>query len=146
MIKRLTAQDIHSIVQWQQFYDKQYEFVGLHIGRFYAKDGSETDYLKKVGQMVELAIQQKIQAEVVRKKYPGCNIEYKEETGTRVWCTEQSGGIDRGWVGVPRKFFEEGKSDFRCACVPMEDIDAEDERLKKYDDCEESATACYYRA
>lgn len=143
MIKHLSAQDIHSIVQWQQFYDKQYEFVGFFIGRFYGSDGSKTDYMKKVEQLVELAIEEKKRAEEMRQKYPDCNVEFKAETGTRVWCTQQSGGIDRDWTGYPRKLFKGDSEEFRCVCVNDDGLD--DENLKKYDNCEEKAIECHYR-
>ena len=37
----------------------------------------------------------------------------------RFWCTKQSGGIAREWIGVPRQLFnlKNNKKDFRCACV-----------------------------
>lgn len=144
VIKHLSAQDIHSIVQWQQFYDKQYEFVGLLIGRFYDSNGSRTNYMMDVERLVELAIEKKKQTEEIKRKYPDCNVEFKQETGTRVWCSTQSGGIDRDWIGFPRKSYKNDKKDeYRCVCVNSDNID--DEHLKKYDNCEENAIECHYR-
>lgn len=143
VLKHLKAQEIYSIQQWKQFYDKEYAFVGVLSGRFYGEDGEKTAYMGDVEHQVDLAIAENERLEALKNQYPPCNIEWKEETGTRVWCTEKSGGIDRDWTGVPRKFFEAGKSEFRCACVPDDRLD--DARLKEYDDCVTSATTCHYR-
>lgn len=136
-------QEIHSIQQWKQFYDKDYTFVGLLSGRFYDENGVKTAYMVEVERQVDLAIAENERQKKLKNQYPPCNIDWKQETGTRVWCTNQSGGIDRSWTGVPRKFFEVGKSEFRCACVPDDRLD--DARLKEYDDCEVTASTCHYR-
>lgn len=143
VLKHLKAQEIYSIQQWKGFYDKQYEFVGLLAGRFYDENGTKTAYTLEVERQVELAIAENERQEQLKNQYPPCNIEWKEATGTRVWCTTRSGGIDRDWTGVPRKFLEAGTTEFRCACVPEDQL--EDARLKEYDDCEAEAIECYYR-
>lgn len=142
VLKSLTARDIYSLYQWKQFYDKDYTFVGLLVGRFYGYNGQKTEYMKKVEEQIEIAIAENKKNEQLRVKYPPCNIEWKPETGTRVWCTSQSGGIDRNFVGVPRKFFEIGKTDFRCACVPEDRLD--DKQLKEYDNCDSTSIDCFY--
>lgn len=142
VLKKLSAQEIYSIHQWKQFYEKDYKFVGLLIGRYYNSDGSQTEYMDRVEIQVARAIKEKERQENLRSQYPPCNIEWRAETGTRVWCTEQSGGIDREWTGVPRKFFEAAKSDFRCACVPDDKLN--DGRLKEYDNCDQNETTCFY--
>lgn len=142
VLKHLKPQEIYSIQQWKQFYDKEYTFVGLLTGRFYDTNGATTDYMMEVERQVDLAIAEKERQKDLKNQYPPCNIDWKQETGTRVWCTEQSGGIDRDWAGVPRKFFEAGESEFRCACVP--DDRHGDARLKEYDNCEKTASTCHY--
>lgn len=142
-MKRLKPQEIYSIFQWQQFYDKDYKFIGRLTGRFYGYDGQKTAYMRQVERQIELARAEKEQQKMLRIKYPPCNIEWNAETGTRVWCTKQSGGIDRDFVGVPRKFYEVGKSEYRCACVPNDRLD--DPLLKQYDDCDSKLTECFYR-
>lgn len=142
VLKHLKAQEIYSIHQWKQFYEKDYTFVGLLTGRFYGNDGKKTEYMDKVEQQIEVAIAEKERMQLLRTKYPPCNIEWKAETGTRVWCTQQSGGIDRDFVGLPRKFFEVGKPDFRCACVPNDRL--EDPLLKEYKNCDRKADECFY--
>lgn len=142
VLKRLKPQEIYSIFQWQQFYDKDYIFVGRLAGRFYGYDGRKTEYMQRVEQQVELARAEKEQQKMLRIKYPPCNIEWKAETGTRVWCTNQSGGTNRDFVGVPRKFYEVGKSEYRCACVPNDRLD--DPLLMQYDDCDSKSVECFH--
>jgi hypothetical protein len=43
------------------------------------------------------------------KIFPPCNTEWSSAKGLNVWCTNKSGGIDRDWVGVPRRYFKPGK-------------------------------------
>lgn len=142
VLKHLKPEEIHSINQWKQFYDKDYTFVGLLTGRFYETDGRKTDYMLKVEQKIDVAIAEKERLKKLRSKYPPCNIEWKVDTGTRVWCTNQSGGIDRDFVGVPRKMYEVGKSEFRCACVPDDRL--EDPLLKEYENCDPKSSECVY--
>lgn len=142
-MSQLSAQEIYGLYQWKQFYDKEYKFLGYLAGRYYNTDGSENEYMDGVRMKIKFAVEENERNEELRKKFPPCNIEWKQETGTRVWCTEQSGGIQRSWVGVPRKYFEVGKTDFRCVCVPEDRIN--DANLKEYDSCEPSSSACYYQ-
>lgn len=140
---RLKHQEIYSLKQWKEFYDKDYTFVGRLTGRIYDIDGNETPYYNNVMEQVAIAIAEKKRDELLRVQYPPCNIEWKEETGTRVWCSQQSGGIDRSWTGVPRKYFEAGKPDFRCACVPEEQLN--DASLREYDNCDVKEISCLYK-
>lgn len=142
VLKHLKAEEIHSIHQWKQFYDKDYTFVGLLTGRYYGIDGQKTEYMLKVEKQIDIAIAERERLKKLKVKYPPCNIEWKVDTGTRVWCSAQSGGIDRDFVGVPRRMFEVGKSEFRCACVPDDRLD--DPLLKEYDDCDPESFECFY--
>lgn len=142
VLKHLTPRDILGISQWKKFYDKDYKFVGLLIGRYYNANGQKTEYMEDVEHQIDIAIEEKNQAENVRNQYPPCNIQWKAETGTRVWCSDQSGGIKRGWDGVPRKFFQVGQTEFRCACVPEDRLS--DSLLKEYDGCQPTAYECFY--
>lgn len=141
-MKHLKPQDIHGIHNWKKFYDKDYTFVGLLVGRYYDANGHKTDYMTGVEHQIQIAIDEKSQAESVRQQYPPCNIEWKAEIGTRVWCSYQSGGTKRDWIGVPRKFFQVGQTDFRCACVPDDRLD--DSLLKDYDNCKSTSYECFY--
>lgn len=143
VLKHLKPRDIRGIANWKKFYDKDYIFVGLLSGRYYDANGHKTRYMEEVEDQIQIAIEDEEQAELVRQQYPMCNIEWKAETGTRVWCTHKSGGTRRDWEGVPRKFFQPGHTDFRCACVPDDRLD--DSLLKEYDNCESTSRECFYK-
>ena len=85
--------------------------------------------------------------------FPGCNSEWSKAKGHRVWCTKKSGGIERDWVGVPRKLFYPGRKE-RCACVrtsgpPSTDPsaksdvgDLENPHLNEYKECRPEEASC----
>ena len=86
--------------------------------------------------------------------FPGCNSEWSKAKGHRVWCTKKSGGVDREWVGVPRKLFYPGRKE-RCACVRIagppstdpsatatDDGDLSNPHLKEYEGCAADAASC----
>jgi hypothetical protein len=86
--------------------------------------------------------------------FPPCNSEWSAEKGQRVWCTKKSGGLERNWVGVPRKLFFPGRSE-RCACVKdsgsslynpgakTDNGDLDNPHLKPYDNCSDpKAISC----
>ena len=74
------------------------------------------------------------------------------------WCEDGSGGIKRGWDGVPRRFHATGslragaarladasdagagKKDERCVCVDAGRLS--DARLRVYDNCDPRAKSC----
>lgn len=138
----LDARSILSLKQWKEFYDKDYILKGRLIGRFYDENGGETEYFRKVQAQVDVAIEDKRKEEMKNYDFPPCNIEWSADTGTKVWCTNQSGGIDRQWTGVPRKYFEPGNTGFRCACIHDSKLGVGN--LKEYDGCDPKSTTCFY--
>ena len=90
-----------------------------------------------------------------KKIFPPCNSEWSADKGQRVWCTQKSGGIQRSWVGVPRKLFFPGRTE-RCACVKdtgaslfdpnaqSNNGDLDNPHLKSYEACQSDphATSC----
>lgn len=105
-------------------------------------------------------------------QYPPCNIEWTKDTGTRVWCTNRryilknvsitqissltvyldifflccyfiSGGIERSWIGVPRKYYQPGEKNYRCACIRNEHLISGN--IEQYDDCLSEATSCFIK-
>lgn len=138
----LTPQEIYSLRQWKDFYESDYKYKGKLIGRFYDENGNETPYYRRMTEQIEVAIRER-EAEVnLENQYPGCNIEWKEASGTRVWCTEKSGGKERDWVGVPRKFYAPGETKYRCACIKDELLG--ENNIREYEDCDVKATSCSY--
>jgi len=77
-------------------------------------------------------------------RYPPCNVEWKKEKGSRVWCTTKSGGVDRSWAGVPRKLFEPGTKKYRCTCVEPNTA-VSDPSLKEYPDCPPGSDSCWVK-
>ena len=112
------------------------------MGRYFDGNGQPTEYSRQVEQWIAEASVEKDQEEEFKKKYPPCNVEYKPETGSRVWCSTASGGIQRDWVGHPRSLHSvgaDGKT-IRCACVQPQDLD--DPLIKPYPNCEPDAVSC----
>ncbi|KAH8408957.1 hypothetical protein KR009_004545 [Drosophila setifemur] len=151
----LKPDDLIGLANWRDFYQKDYVYMGKLIGRFYNEQGDRTAYHYSFLELLQQAQEAKKQVEELRSRYPGCNIEWSEAKGTRVWCTTTSGdGKDRSWTGHPRKLYSRGNKNFQCACVPeaeLEGIDAGgkaahgDAMLKPYENCEPRALECFYR-
>lgn len=140
----LKSSDLLQLAGWLQFYEKEYEYKGKLIGRFYDDQGKSTAYHKKYLAMLDQALIDKAAVDELRNKYPGCNIEWSEATGTRVWCTTTSGdGKERDWVGYPRKLYNRDKMKFHCACVPEAELN--DPMFKSYEDCLPHSNECFYR-
>lgn len=140
----LKSSDLLSLHNWQNFYEKDYIFKGKLIGRFYDNQGEPTKYYLKYLALLEQAQDANAASKELRVKYPDCNIEWSKEKGSHVWCTVNSGGKERDWVGYPRKLFQVGSDNFRCACLRKEDLDTTEVMLKPYDDCDPLAHECYY--
>ena len=61
--------------------------------------------------------------------------------GYSLWLSLSfSGGIERDWVGVPRRYFAPGAAKWRCACVNEPDLNSPHMRL--YPDCDPTADLC----
>ena len=90
---------------------------------------------------------------VEKQAYPPCNSEWSQKKGSRLWCTKKSGGVNREWVGVPRKLFLPGRNE-RCACIrttgpPSTDPaaktdfgDLKSPHIKEYDGCDPKSDSC----
>jgi len=73
-------------------------------------------------------------------EFPPCNIEYKADSGTRFWCTTQSGGIERDWAGFPIQLFNQDTKTFSCVCVRKENKDLP--QLRPYENCDDATRSC----
>lgn len=140
----VSPSDLADLHDWQQMYEKDYEFKGKLIGRFYNKKGEPTDFLKGLEEKLQKFHLEKQEESNYKVRYPPCNVEWTPEKGSRIWCSNQSGGIKRDWVGVPRKFFEPGSSKFRCACVNTVQENTEGKFLL-YDGCQPGASSCFIK-
>ena len=61
--------------------------AGKLIGRYYDENGEATEHLQAYEAGVEEARRLKQHEADDRKKFPPCNSEWKQDVGSRVWCT-----------------------------------------------------------
>lgn len=148
----LNYQELKGLQDWLAFYRRQYTYKGKLIGRYFDNDGNPTPYHQKLLEKFEEAEENEKTKGHYKLMFPPCNVEWTPEKGSRVWCTKHSGGIDRDWVGVPRKYFEPGSKNFRCACVNISDDLGSTENkegnrrvgnIEEYDGCDPKSTSCY---
>ncbi len=77
------------------------------------------------------------------ERFPGCNSQWTGDTGeTKVWCSTQSGGVKRNWVGVPRLVFNSFHNSHVCGCVKEEDLSHPN--VKQYDNCDTNSASCSF--
>ena len=63
----------------------------------------------------------------------------------KVWCSTNSGGVQRDWTGVPRQFRDPTlgvKGSIRCVCA-KEDEAEDTSKFMKYDGCPRWNVTCY---
>ncbi|KAM3932939.1 neuferricin-like [Leptodactylus fuscus] len=147
-VSELSPTQMLHLNNWLSFYQKNYAAVGKLIGHFYDEDGNPTKALEDALAVIDVGLKLKEQRLEENKQFPPCNSEFSSD-GSRVWCSKNSGGIQRDWVGVPRKLYLAGYDGYRCVCVrttgpPSENPDSEDHNnrgdlenpsLKEYKDC-----------
>ncbi|XP_054264895.1 neuferricin-like isoform X2 [Macrosteles quadrilineatus] len=130
-------------------------FTGKLVGRYYDKTGNPTGYLHKLQLKLEEADRDEKDKNKYKLMYPPCNVEWTPEEGSRVWCSKRSGGIERDWIGVPRKFYEPGGSSYRCACVNNADLPqvispetgkVRSKNIEEYEDCHPKSSSCFVDA
>lgn len=150
----LSPADLVSLVEWKDFYHKEYKYVGKLDGYFYNSKGEMTNNYLRVMEKLQIAKEQKNEDKLDEQMFPPCNSEWSQAKGGFVWCSESSGGIERNWVGVPRKYFRSGKTEPRCACVrttgpPTDDRqsksnngDLDNPNLREYPNCEKLSERC----
>lgn len=138
------------------------------MGRYYDQNGHPTGALQIFEQKVINANQQETDENERKQIYPPCNIQWKPEEGTKVWCTDQryniimgntlrslgklinilicfSGGISRNWIGVPRQYFEMATGKERCVCVRLDSPEYVENKasFSDYKNCAVDATSCF---
>ncbi|VDN50464.1 unnamed protein product [Dracunculus medinensis] len=116
-VSDLNQQDLLGLLEWSNFYEKEYVLVGFLQGTYYDAHGMPTKRLKEVLGLIEDATHWKAAQVQEVEVFPPCNSEWHKDNGGRVWCSTKSGGIHRSWSGVPRKLFSPGTKTYRCACV-----------------------------
>ncbi|CAF4938422.1 unnamed protein product [Pieris macdunnoughi] len=134
----LKCDDIFAIINWRKTFREKYVYVGMVKGRYYASDGTETEYMKKFKIKLKECREEKENLKKQDQLYPPCNVAWSEAEGTRVWCSKSSGGIQRSWIGVPRQLYTPGDKKPKCVCI-KEDTNM----LKPYHGCSSTSTECY---
>ena len=108
----------------------------INQGFYYDENGEATANRHKVEELILKGYLAQKEQQDMSKKYPRCNSQSGTKVRDRVWCSDKSGGVERGWTGVPRKFLDPtmGKGGrTRCACVQIEEAN-DKTRFQKYDD------------
>ncbi|XP_070773094.1 neuferricin [Enoplosus armatus] len=141
-VSSLSPQQVVALYDWLSFYQRDYQAVGLVIGRFYSETGQPTEALLELEASLAEGQRIKAQSEAEMILFPACNSQWSAATGGRVWCSTKSGGVERGWTGVPRKLFSPGSTGVRCVCVEDPAAAEEDPNLQKYDGCPPHADSC----
>lgn len=145
----LSSEDLKSIQDWSLFYNNEYTYKGKVVGRYYTSTGERTDYYNKVEKLIQQAVDENAAKNADYIKYPPCNVEWTPETGSKVWCSNRSGGIERDWSGVPRKYYKPGSESSRCACIQFtEEMRRSPQRkgnVEEYEDCSPESESCYVR-
>ncbi|XP_050304588.1 neuferricin homolog [Anthonomus grandis grandis] len=137
----LKPHELKSLNNWLNFYKKEYKKVGKVIGRFYDNFGLITPYHKGIRRLIREAEKLEDQSKMEKQMFPPCNVEWSQEKGSRVWCTQRSGGIERAWAGKPRQYYEAGTKSFRCACISKENESLGN--IKEYPGCDINSDECY---
>ncbi|XP_063485831.1 neuferricin isoform X2 [Symphalangus syndactylus] len=116
-ISDLSAAEMLTLQNWLSFYEKNYVCVGRVIGRFYGEDGLPTLALTQVEAVITRGLEANKLELQEKQTFPPCNAEWSSARGSRLWCSQKSGGVSRDWIGVPRKLYKPGAKEPRCVCV-----------------------------
>ncbi|XP_036053092.1 neuferricin isoform X2 [Onychomys torridus] len=133
-------------------------FAGRLVGRFYGEDGLPTPELTQVEAMVAKGTEASEQQQREKHRFPPCNAQWSSAKGSRVWCSQKSGGVNRNWTGVPRKLYKPGAKEPHCVCVrttgPASDQqdnsrhlnrgDLDNPNLEEYPGCSPLAIECSF--
>ncbi|XP_019941226.1 neuferricin [Paralichthys olivaceus] len=141
-VSSLSPLQVVALYDWLAFYQRDYQTVGVVIGRFYRETGEPTQALLQVEASLAEGQRMKAQSDAEMLHFPACNSEWSPARGGRVWCSTKSGGVVRDWTGVPRKLFSAGSTGVRCVCVEDHSAAEEDPNLQKYEGCPPDAESC----
>ncbi|XP_053988470.1 neuferricin isoform X1 [Hylaeus volcanicus] len=144
-VSSLSVQQVKALYDWVEFYNENYIYKGKLSGRYYNEDGTPTEEFHKIQRTLIHAKKNQFEEEHRKRMFPPCNVEWKAESGTVIWCSKRSGGIEREWIGVPRMLFESPNSQqYRCACVKLDSKEYEETKgmIREYDGCPKTAIKC----
>jgi len=141
-VKGLSGAEMLGIEDWLSFYRKDYVPVGKLIGHYYDENGKPTAALEYAHGLIRLGKEEKQRDDVLKEKFPTCNSKYSSTEGKTLWCSNQSGGITRDWVGVIREHTNPETKYKRCVCVPPELLN--EPNLDLFEGCPADASECYW--
>ena len=157
-IEGLNEESLSAIAEWHGFYatHENYTRRGVVVGSYYDTAGNSL----AVFPWARLERLQAREAEI-KKALPDCNTKWSQATGSEVWCTTKSGGVEREWVGVPRLYTPSldptldprldgdggGGGRERCVCAPETLVLEETPppalaHLQVYPGCDRAAERC----
>lgn len=142
----LDLKGVDGITHWHDFFitHNEYRQVGRLIGYYYDKNGQPTAKLNEFQQMAQENEKVKKRDSDLKQLYPPCNTAWDSKTGSTVWCTEKSGGIQRSWRGYPRQLYDPpGSSQVRCACA--QDSNDDNPALRLYPGCKKDSEKCFLK-
>ncbi|XP_040389035.1 neuferricin isoform X2 [Cygnus olor] len=130
--------------------------AGKLVGRFYDENGAPTEALRQAEAAMEEGLRLKAESDRRKEQFPPCNSEWSSAKGSRFWCSRQSGGVNRDWIGVPRKLYRPGSKGTQCVCVRTtgppwgqpdstehsDRGDLDNPHLEEYDGCHPLAEQC----
>ncbi|KAJ3588923.1 hypothetical protein NHX12_009776 [Muraenolepis orangiensis] len=140
-VSTLSPSQVVALYDWLTFYQKDYTPIGRLIGRFYTEKGQPTEALMKLEETLFEGQRLKSQLQAESQEFPACNSEWSPAVGGRVWCSTKSGGVERPWVGVPRKLFSPGSSRSRCVCVE-DHSSSRNPNMQEYQGCPPHSDSC----
>lgn len=147
-ISDLSTQQIGDLNKWVMFFEEKYPEIGRLKGHFFDIDGVESDKYRDFQLKLKGSSLEEEKAKEFAVKYPRCNSKWDIDSGGEVCCnseTAKSNGVERNWVGVPRKYYPKiGGRNFDCICVEIGEAIEKPELFKKYDNCEEKSETCKY--
>ena len=147
-ISDLGADTIGSLNDWLVFYKGKYPQIGKLVGHYFDELGNPTDNYRDFEFKLQGSSLEKEKEKEFSLKYPRCNSKWQIDQGGEVWCdaeTAKIGGVDRDWIGVPRKYYKKpGSRNFDCICVKTEEAVGNKDMFKPYDKCGETDNACKY--
>lgn len=100
-IAGLSPEELEGLKGWYDFYIKHanYTYMGQVVGRYYNEAGESLGTFP-----YEALAKRKELTERKKQLLPDCNSKWTAKTGSTVWCTLKSGGVEREWAGVPRLY------------------------------------------
>lgn len=143
-VEGLDPTQVKEIERWRGFYHTDYTYLGKLVGYYYDENGEPKATMKAIAGMLVEAEEIEQKKKNWDKSFPRCNSKWSQADGGNVWCSLKSGGVERTWTGLPRKYTKEGQTNGRCVCVSDENMEKANNhpRFSVYKDCDPKATQC----